>query len=147
MKNQSRFVAIFVIAAFSGMCFAPLEDKPDGSTFHPELSQSQMEQLQGGGVANTGDPLSNQSDLNDHGPVQPSEQGDAAAMLSNAANGGASQASESLKVADKDQKTPAQKSGMNFILAGLLILVGLASAFGIRSYMDRTIPDGTAKKK
>lgn len=148
MKNQARIVGLVAIATLSGMCFAPIEDMPEGAKFHPELSQSQMEQLQGGnGVADTGGPLSSPDDPNSQGPTQPTEQGDAAAMISNAASGGAVQAEQSLKVAGKDQKSPAQKSGMNMMLAGILILVGLASAFGIRSYMDRTIPDGSAKKK
>ncbi len=147
MKNQSRIIAILAIAAFSGMCFAPIEDRPEGSSFHPELSQSQMEQLQGGGVAKPVGPNSNPEDLNNHGPVQPQEQEKAASMLSNAASGNSSQAEQSLKMADKDGKTPAQQSGMNVMLAGLLILIGLASAFGVRAYMDKTIPDGTAKKK
>ncbi|MFM9873951.1 MAG: hypothetical protein ACKVQS_10865 [Fimbriimonadaceae bacterium] len=147
MKIQTRIVAILVAVTFSGMCFAPIEDKPEGSTFHPELSQSQMEKLQGTGVVDSGGPASNPSDLNNQGPTQPQEQADASKMLSSSATGGAVQAEQSLKTAEKDQKSPTQSSGMNMMLAGLLILIGLASAFGIRAYMDKTIPDNSVKKK
>lgn len=130
------------------MCFAPIEDKPEGSSFHPELSQGQLEQLQGGsGVVDSGGPAGGSNDLGNQGTQQPREQGEATKMLSSSATGGAINAEKSLKMAEKDSTSPKQSSGMNMILAGVLILIGLASAFGIRAYMDKTIPDNSPKKK
>ena len=146
MKNLRKLVAILATVAFAGMCFAPIEDMPTGETYHPELSQSQMEQLQGGGVADPTGRNSSAPDLNS-GATMPNSNSNAADMLSKGGGVAGSSAELSLKQADADQGKPVPNKGANFMFAGLFIIIGLALVMGVRAYLDKTVPEMPTSKR
>lgn len=148
MKNITKRLFTIMLAVFAaGQCFAPIEDKPEGKAFHGELSQQELSRLQGSGVINSqggeeeSAPPSNsqgyQNDPNAAGVLA------GAAQESNGANSAMNSdpALESLKLANQDAQAPKPKPGFNVMLVGLLIIVGLASAYGIRTYLGKVIPN------
>ncbi|MBA4292365.1 hypothetical protein C0431_05290 [bacterium] len=144
MKQMMRSGLVVMIVALTGLCFAPIEDKPSGSEFHRELNQSELGRYQGsGGIANTPDS----SPRLEETPVtnKPQDSKRAAEILS---SGNPQNAVKSLTQAQVDQATPAKKNGgLNMILAGVLVMIGLISAYGIRMYLDRSVPEMSVKKR
>lgn len=147
MKKLRKLASILVGIAVVGMCFAPIEGKPEDQKFHPELSESQLQQLQGGGVAAPSGQSSFAPELGS-GASLPNSNSNAADMLAKSgSNGGSGSAELSLKQADDDQKVPAPKPGANLMFAGLFIIIGLALVVGIRAYLDKAVPEMPTKKR
>ncbi|QYK54020.1 MAG: hypothetical protein KF824_03785 [Fimbriimonadaceae bacterium] len=148
MKNIAKRIVTIMLAVFAaGQCFAPIEGKPDGKNFHGELSQQELSRLQGSGVINSSGGESEPAPSSN--PTDYQNDPNAAGVLAGAAgeaNGSKSAinsdpALESLKLAHKDAQAPKPKPGFNLMLVGFLIIVGLASAYGIRSYLGKVIPN------
>ncbi|ARU40350.1 hypothetical protein CCB80_04040 [Armatimonadetes bacterium Uphvl-Ar1] len=143
MKMMIRIGLVVMVVALTGLCFAPIEDKPSGSEFHRELNQSELGRYQGSsGVAKTPDAAPR---LDETPVVQKSQDSKRAAEI--LASGNPENAEKSLTQAKVDQVTPAKKGGLNMILAGVLVMIGLISAYGIRMYLDRSVPEMSVKKR
>ncbi|MEZ5162777.1 MAG: hypothetical protein R2688_03300 [Fimbriimonadaceae bacterium] len=136
-----------VVVAFAGLCFAPIEDKPDGVQFHGELSDAQLEQLQGdGNVASTAPGQGYQSHSDDAGRMNSASEAEAAKSLSLSANSD-SNAVKSLQGADADLKPVKKEPGKFLMFAFLFIVAGMAVAYGFRAYMDKIVPERPKRKK
>lgn len=139
--NMKRSIVVIMVA-LAGMCFAPIEDKPAGKEFHGELSDRQMSQYQGGSSQ-----ITTPSEVKTLAPESEVSQPRTSAKAANIlAKGSLEKANESLVQAEVDQKNPSKERGSSMMLAGLLVMIGLATAYGIRMYMDRSIPDVSDKK-
>jgi hypothetical protein len=137
IKNMSRLIALATAVMFAGLCFAPIEDRPDGKAFHPELSQRELSKYQTSQVAPNAAPVI--SDLETRPQkVEPNQK--AASVLSEAAKSNDPTAVKSLTQSAVDQGAPRRSAGINLMLAGILVLVGLVAAFGIRRYLDQSVP-------
>jgi len=151
MKNITKRILTIMLAVFAaGQCFAPIEARPDGKAFHGELSQQELSRLQGSGVAGSNGGSAEPVEPNSTNGYQ--NDPNAAGVLAGAAgeaNGSQSAmnsdpALQSLQMANKDAKAPVPKPGVNMMLAGFLVMIGLASAYGVRSYLGKVIPDSPA---
>lgn len=145
MKKLTKQIVTIMVAMFAaGQCFAPIEAKPGDQNFHGELSQQELSRLQGGGVANS----NGGGESIPEGEV-PGTQNDpnAAGVLAGAAGQTSSSASNSdpallsLQRAGKDARAPLPKPGMNMMLAGFLVMIGLACAYGVRTYLGKVVPN------
>lgn len=145
MHIFNRLAPIVVAVGMAGLCFAPIEGKPDGAQFHPELSQEQLGQYQGSGSSAAQiNPGMTSPDV--QGSQIPTGSQDAATNLANAQSS-ADNAAKSLAQANKDVKNPNKSGGGNMMLAGLFVLIGLGLAVGIKTYLDKSIPEAPGRKK
>lgn len=144
-----RIATAFLLVAFgAGLCFAPIEGKPPGKDFHGELSDSELEKHQRGNMtSNT--PDGSPSDPGYAPSIAKSDEA-AAGILSGSIPKNEAKAEASLSQAQKDmkkEKTEASSPGKMVMMGGFFLLLGLMAAFGIRTYLDKTIPDSVDPKK
>lgn len=148
MKIMTKRIVTIMLAVFAaGQCFAPIGDKPDDKAFHGELSQQELSLLQGSTVVdgNGGGPEPVASNT----PQGVQNDPNAAGVLAGAANESngsrsamnSDPAIQSLKRANKDAVAPKPKPGFNMMLAGFLVMIGLASAYGVRNYLGKVVPN------
>ncbi len=127
---------LFVLLAVMGAvaCFAPLIDRPNGSSFYQEGSDAERAKSQTSAVANSVEPIRGYDD------EQPKTGGrhdeDAAKTMISASN--AAKAADSLKTANSDLKGTSKSNGGGSILLGLMIaILGIGALFGFRTYLDK----------
>lgn len=149
MRNNNLMRTWFAIVtiAFAGLCFAPIEDKPSGAKFHSELSDAQLERLQGDGSVSSISQGQGYQNFSDEGPrMNGTSEAEAAKSLAMSDSNNAN-AVKSLQGADADLKPAKKEPGKFLIFAFLFIVAGMAVAYGFRAYMDKIVPERPRKKK
>lgn len=146
MKNMRSLFAVGALLSV-GLCWAPIEDKPDGAKFHGELSDRQLSQYQNGGIVNPGASAGQPGDLSDSGSGGSSgPDRKAGSVLANATND-----SKALSTLQSAQKEVEAEKGPNFgmmsVIGGLLLVLGVGAAYGVRTFLDRTVPEAPVRKK
>jgi len=137
---MNKILLIVGMVAMFGLCYAPIEDRPQGSKFYRELNDQELEKVQGGGVV-----ASPEGDSGDPKTETPIIRHDATAgdTVSTALTG---KANEALAQADKDTKS--KEGGPKFLLWGTIVAVlGLGSVFAVRTYANKVVPEPTFKGK
>lgn len=151
MKNMKAFVLVALLAFGAANCFAPRLGKPEGTTFHNELSDAELEKHQGvinGASAQGfgGEPEKSSSSAS-------GSRGDeeASKILSKSGGFGAAEAQMSLDLASKelDGREEVASPSRNLMLGGLFLVIGIMGALGIRTYLDKVVPEevNAGKKK
>ena len=144
MKNMRLSLAAFGLLA-AGLCWAPIDDRPDGAKFHSELSDGQMSKYQGGGYVKSGGSISgDQPDETPEAGTGPDSK--AGSVLAGATSD--SKALSTLKNAQKEvEPSPGPNIGFISMLGGLLLVLGVGAAYGVRTYLDKTVPEAPVRKK
>ncbi len=136
MKRLCITICALCAVAFS---YAPLIDRPGDAKFHGELSDSQMNQVQGqaSGTVLGSDDLSNATGKQPGSLTTDSKASNVVGSL-----GGQENAVKSLKNVSAEE---AAKQGPNFgriLLFGTMFLaIGGGIAYGVRLYLDKSVPE------
>ncbi|MCA0362018.1 MAG: hypothetical protein LCH41_13325 [Armatimonadetes bacterium] len=140
-KMMTRFATVLASVAMVGACWAPIGEKPADAQFHEELSQKEIARYQGSGtVQSTPTPV---KEAEAAPKVNGSNNTNAAQVLA----GASSQAAQAtLKKAAKEQAPEEPKTSQFLLLAGLFLLIGFASAIGVKHYLNRVVPDAPKRK-
>lgn len=149
MKNVSRWIlAVAVLALGAGACYAPIEDKPEGKAFHRELTDDELSKYQTSDLTAT--PTAEKgfdSDPKVTSTARGEDEATKTLQSMQPANEGA--AVLSLEQANKDLKKA--KSGNDGIsplfLGGIFVVIGLGVLLGLRTYLDKNVPDGPTPYK
>lgn len=135
-------VVLFALGAVS--CYAPLIDRPEGSSFYNEGSDQERSASQTGAIVDAVEPIKSFDDTDPRSGSRHSDK--AASAMQSAAN--ANQAATSLKQSDQDVKGGKSSGGSGNVMLGLLIAVlGIGALFGFRSYLDKVAGEPGAPKK
>lgn len=146
MKRTIFVILTLVIGACS--CWAPIHDKPAGKDYHGELSESQLNKLQGSGImGETPDSVT----VPDSSPATTdtsSKNPELASKILSGVNTSSQAAQQSLAQGTKDAKHPqaGEKQGFTLMMGGLFVLAGLGVAYGVRTYMDKVVPEPNKRR-
>ncbi len=145
----SRIILVIAVLGFgAGSCFAPIEDRPSGKEFHRELTDDELSKYQTCQLTNTpeqtGVPQGTQA------PSSSAEgRNEALKVLEGSQLKNQDAAIQSLERAAKDVKSKSKSSGeaSPLLLGGIFVLIGLGVFVGLRSYLDKNVPDGPTPYK
>ncbi|MBX3110645.1 MAG: hypothetical protein KF857_01435 [Fimbriimonadaceae bacterium] len=134
---MKRTLLAVVLLALAPLCFAPIEDKPQGAQFHGELTDAQMEAAQRGEVVSA-TPSGGSSVLEDQKADIPAAttDADASKIIANAS------ATEVLKKAEADVKDQQGAKVRPFIVGGSALLLVGGLLFGAKVWLDKSVPGG-----
>jgi hypothetical protein len=140
-KVMTRFATVLAALSVVGACWAPIGEKPADAQFHEELSQKEISKYQGSGTVQASPTPQRKEEATPK--VDGSNNRSAAQVLAGAS---AQAAQTTLRKAAKEQGPEEPKTSQFLLFAGLFVLLGLASAIGIKHYLNKVVPEAPKRK-
>ncbi|MCU0314967.1 MAG: hypothetical protein MUC92_00075 [Fimbriimonadaceae bacterium] len=145
MKKLFACISVLALACLS---FAPIEDRPTGAKFHGELSEQQLQQMQGSSDATVA-PASGvqiQPEKLETEVKQEESKAQGEKAVAQKADPTASAASTVAQVG-KELESKDKPSTWPVILGAFVLTLGIMGAFAFKVYANKVVPEPRRYRK